>query len=427
MLVVILLMLLIALVFYLYDHGKKVKNRKKKRIIPENPKTIKIKVRSGQKHKKDVNMLFEEDDLKYYSRNKNINGGFKFKKAVKQTLNNILQNNNQNADQSLNRVINTPANIQRFSRENHQENPRRTDLQTIVPLINTTRFQQRLTTALENTQQRNIIGNIQRFPIRTQQINIGDLMHEDNRIFDTILEMDFTENDIRNMEAELFDVDSQNVHDTEVNKAVRKIFDGIQIKKCDKDKANDLIKKINGYIDTRERNGYIDNRERNGHIDSKKTEVNRVLEEIKRRNGHITNINANELDVLTTIWEEAEKKSGESCNNIKDMLITQISDTLDRGNVLCPTGFINRISTALVVESPEDFPKTKAMLDREMLESAAYIRSELEKDQTYNNLPDDKQSEQFKEKLMEKLEKDYEGIFTKDELEKNIEPWINHV
>lgn len=241
-------------------------------------------------------------------------------------------------------------------------------------------------------------------------------------IFDAILaaeaERAIEAEAVTEVEATLYEVDSQNVHDTEVNKAVRKIFDSVKIKTPERSEIDVLIRAINSYADSR--NGEI------GTFD--KDNIKRVLDDVSKRNGSVYNVNAKEMDILATVWDEAcKKESPESSRNIKDMLLTQLSDTFDKGNTLCPSGFANRVATALIVETPEHFPKTKKIIDAEMLESAAFVRKELESDDEYNKIDDTAQTEMFKTKLNEKLLADYEGILTADDIQKSIAPWIDHV
>jgi hypothetical protein len=210
-------------------------------------------------------------------------------------------------------------------------------------------------------------------------------------------------------------VDTQNVHDTSINKYIRNIFRDIPLTPHSKWETDQVIDEILEYAN--------DNTN-----DKNKNDIGKVLSTIRSRNSIISNLNdQKELDILTTIWNEANaKETDEQRNNIKDMLMIQIADTMSPSNyVLCPTGFADRISTSLIVEDPEKFPKTQAMINDEMMQTMSNIRNELEKDEQYTKLNDDDQVSQLKEKFFEKAEKDYEGILTKKEIDKVVEPWIN--
>lgn len=200
---------------------------------------------------------------------------------------------------------------------------------------------------------------------------------------------------------EIPEVDRQNVHESFVNKYIRKIYDN-----CTKVKYTsnviDEIKNVSG------------NNER----------INKVLNELNKRNANITNLgDTSELDVLSSIWNAAK-----SNDNIKDMFLIQLSDSInEHGDIVCPTGVVNRLSTALIVENPESFPKTKAMINDEILQTASNIRNELEKNIDYNELNDESQNIEFKAKLIEKITSDYQGIIDVPELQKIVEPWIDSI
>jgi hypothetical protein len=257
-------------------------------------------------------------------------------------------------------------------------------------------------------------------------INNYDL---DNNIYDQIFEPQrnaagelieiFEEDHInanRNLQVTLHDADSQNIHDTEINKTVRKIYSTIDIKQ--NTNSEKLIKDILEYANDREKSSN----------DIKKIKL--VLDKVLDRNAKITNVGGNtEMELLESIWRESSAKSEPTRSNIRDMLLVQISDTYDNHtrSVLCPTGFVNRISVALITETPELFPKTKELLNEEILESASFIRSELEEDNDYKRLSEDGQHEIFKKKLYNKLSIDYKGMLNIDEIKELVAPWIDHL
>lgn len=214
-------------------------------------------------------------------------------------------------------------------------------------------------------------------------------------------------------EVGLYDPNSQNVHDTVVGSMVRNIYSNINLVNKPDFNTEDLVNDVKQYAAGKE------------HYDK----VSKVLAEVKMRNSIITNVNnLTELELLASIWKKACSENEETEKNIKDMLIEQIADTVgDYDTVLCPTGFTNRIATALVVEDPEKMPKTKELFHAEIMETAANLRNELEKDNAYNDLDDDKKSSEYKEKLNEKLEKDYDGVLSKDDIKNIVAPWIDHI
>ncbi|MGL5936555.1 MAG: hypothetical protein ACRCZI_13155 [Cetobacterium sp.] len=246
-----------------------------------------------------------------------------------------------------------------------------------------------------------------------------DFHDPDNMIFATILEMNFEDENRFQTEflheqhrnfipPQIRHADSQNVHDTDVNKGIRNIMDTVEIKKCDD--TDRIIEKVKSY--------WLKKNPTKRWEDSS---VNKVLRKIVERNSEITNVgNYKELEILNAILCEAEKRSGESEEIIKDMLLVQIDDALEKrdygDHVQCPTGFVNRIITSLVAENPEDHPKTRDIYEEELLNVAAKVRNDLEQSDDYNNLTDNEQLREFKKVYYNKLETDYKGILDKKDI-----------
>ena len=196
------------------------------------------------------------------------------------------------------------------------------------------------------------------------------------------------------------ELDKQNVHDSFVNKYIRKIYDN-----CNHIQYTTNI--------TDEIKAITDNQN-----------IHKVLNELTIRNADITNLGDTcELDVLASIWNVAKNN-----DNIKDMFLTQLSDCVNEtDNVVCPTGIVNRLTISLIVEDPDLFPKTESMINDEILQTASVIRSELELNPLYIELNDESQNSEFKNKLMNRITNDYQGIIEVDKLEKIIEPWIDFI
>lgn len=211
-------------------------------------------------------------------------------------------------------------------------------------------------------------------------------------------------NELAPQEVYVPNIDLQNVHDTTINKYIRKLFDGINIYE-----NGDVVKEIKESIKTLE--------------PSKQEIITKVLNDVSKRNGIITNLNGvSELAVLTSVWNASKAD-----DNIKDMLFQQIQDTYENGYTLCTTGFVNRISTALVINKIENFPKTKGIIRDEMFNTAANVRTELEKDELYNTLTENEQSIELKNKLLTKYQEDYKGILETTEIDDMTKDWIDSI
>ena len=417
-----------AIRYRLKNNTKKRRKWRNKNVIRENPKTKKIKVLTN---KKVVDMLFEDDDIKYYQ---NLN---------KSNKNNLFTHGLNNDIQFTNLNQNT-VNI---NNNNVTQNMLNTDTVN-QNVLNTD-------TVNQNTLDQDELDEL-------YQIFQLDHINQQYGLHQYVPHQYGTEQDINQIDGIpiiLLDEDSQNVHSREVNKTIRKIFDDVDISRCiSNEEVDNLIQDINDYVSKKYENENIkkiktdkDNNEEYKTIgvehigiedigienigtenignekDERIEKINNVLLTIKNRNSYITNVEAKEIDVLSTIWNEANKKDNELSENIKDMLILQIMDSYENNKVVCPTGFVNRISTSLIVDTPESFPKTKEIIQAEMLNTASKIRSDLENDTKYKKLNDEDQSKILKYKIINQYNTDYQGILDKKEIDDIIKPWINYV
>lgn len=203
---------------------------------------------------------------------------------------------------------------------------------------------------------------------------------------------------INNTEAtqvNILNVDTQNVHDTLVNKYTKNAFSELPVLMySDLNLIENILKEAP---------------KKDIHV------ITEVLNKIKDRNSNITNLGSNnEIEILDRVWQHSKTNE-----NIKNELFNQIKDSYENGYTVCPTGFVNRIVSCIHVENPELLPKTKDIVKREMLNTATFIMNQIQD----LNLPDTV----FRSKLMEKLEKDYSGIMTSDEIAEEIKEWIDYI
>lgn len=212
-------------------------------------------------------------------------------------------------------------------------------------------------------------------------------------------------NGINEPTVEINRVDTQNVHDATVNKYIRNIFSNFGVE----NENAQVINEIKGSM---------------SHLSNeKKQKINQVLNKIQLRNANISNLgDIHELAVLNTVWQNAKTNK-----NIKDMMFQQLVDSIENDNVVCPTGIVNRLTTALAVETPEILPKTKSQLNEEIFNKASHIRQQLETNEHYNELDERSQKTEFKNTLVNTLENDYTGILTKHEINESIKDWIDYI
>lgn len=151
--------------------------------------------------------------------------------------------------------------------------------------------------------------------------------------------------------------------------------------------------------------------------------INNIIDFIKKRNSPITNLQGKtEVQVLQNAWGLAKTNE-----NIKDYLRSQLLECLEVGAIVCPTGVVNRIVSSCYIESPELLPRTKNQIDQEMMQTAANVRDNLEKQDNYIQLPEEEKHLIFKKDFIERLKKDYKEILEEEEIIERISPWLDHV
>ena len=149
-------------------------------------------------------------------------------------------------------------------------------------------------------------------------------------------------------------------------------------------------------------------------------QIKTILNEIEKRNSPITNLDSTETRVLNDTWFSANE-------NVKEQILNELLDANSPGYLVCPTGVVSRIINANVVNDLDSSPRTEENLREEMLNTASKIRSLLENDTEYIDSSESKQTEIFKETLIEKYNNDYKDIISEDRIQKELDTWIDHV
>lgn len=187
-------------------------------------------------------------------------------------------------------------------------------------------------------------------------------------------------------------IDDQNVHDTFVQKDINNIYDRLNNKK-----SYSVASTYNNIdITLKEINEYAND-----------TQIENIILKIKERNSFISNLNANEIDILNNIWNKAKHHKND---NIKRDLILQLKDCKSDkyDNLYCPTGVTSRIISSLSIENPEEMPKDKNMINQEVL----YKFNKLYKKNTN------------KAEVKNEILKDYNSD---EKISKMIDEWIDFV
>ncbi len=190
--------------------------------------------------------------------------------------------------------------------------------------------------------------------------------------------------------------DPQSVHDTYIQKKTKKdyTFQGFS------PDAN-LNKDLKDYIT-----------QNNLYNPKETSKILQIVNDIKQRNSHITNYNTTEYNILNDIFYNYND------DNIKQQLLKEILDCKGQYNALyCPTGVSTRLVESIYINNPMDSPKTKYILNQEILNKAAQLKEK--------NLSLD--SDKFKQKLINTLQDDYKDIMTKDEINDSVKDWIDYI
>lgn len=194
--------------------------------------------------------------------------------------------------------------------------------------------------------------------------------------------------------------DNQNVHDSSVQHTIKNAFLNKNITVCTKENIIPLINEITAFAQHHQKN----------HI-----EIRNIMLSIAQRNATIHNLqNHTEMTILLTIWTQ-------SSDNVKLQLLNELLDMkIDQDHIVCPTGVVSRIINSEIVEHPEDSPKTIEIIRQEMLQTAAQMRSELEKEN--KNIT----NKAFKQLLFNKFKddyKDHQEIIPMETIQKELDKW----
>lgn len=178
--------------------------------------------------------------------------------------------------------------------------------------------------------------------------------------------------------------DVQNVHDNTVQKNIKSVFSEIlQTQQVfDKEEILDYIKD-----------------------EEKKEKISEILDKILKRNSYVSNLNSNEEGVIKNVWFNGDE-------NVKNQVVNEILDCVDEKGVLyCPTGVTSRIASALYINNPDKFPKTKEILNQEVMTTFG---------KHFREIPD-------KELSKEKTINDYYKVYDRETIASLIDEWIDHV
>lgn len=174
---------------------------------------------------------------------------------------------------------------------------------------------------------------------------------------------------------------SQNVHDTFVQESIKKAQKNIQ---------HGSENYINEIQETFKDDG-----------------INNVLKKIQRRDAYISNVDKTETGIIRDVWSFVKNDE-----NLKEDFKDQLLDCIDKdGNLVCGTGVVTRITSSLFINDPEKMPKTKEMINQEILNKFSKL---------YTGTED-------KQIIKQQILNDYTEESMKKKVNDLIDEWIEHV
>lgn len=227
--------------------------------------------------------------------------------------------------------------------------------------------------------------------------------------------------------------DSQNAHDHVVINSIRN-----NIKKLE---SNTIINSDPTTTLINIRNMILQN---NNISKDKKDDAILTLDTIESNYFPISYAGLSESEILNLVWNRIQMPDLENNkDNCINNLINELAESVEHGKVTCASGRVNRIIDSLNKIDPLIEIKPKWAINKEMMEKAGKIRSDLE-----NELPDttkealntdDPDEEQLKicetfdtnlkNKLRQEFKKDYvdSGLINQEILNNELNKWINDI
>jgi hypothetical protein len=196
-------------------------------------------------------------------------------------------------------------------------------------------------------------------------------------------------------------LDTQNVHDTNIQKQLKSSYRVIAAKN------QNLLFNEKDIISHASR------------TNKDTLTLNNIIEKIKNRNSSVTNFDSdNEYTVLKNTWLSGN-------DNVKDQIINNLLDCEENKILVCPTGTTSRIIESTYIDNPEDMPKTKNMFMTEMLSKASLIRNTLES--SISHLDEDEQSTILKRNIIKSYNTDYKDILNEEQINDLTKDWIDSI
>ncbi len=125
-------------------------------------------------------------------------------------------------------------------------------------------------------------------------------------------------------------------------------------------------------------------------------ETEKIIDEINKRNSFISNINKREMDVLRHTWNIAKTDE-----NMRNEFGYQLNSCMENGGLVCGTGVVTRLTSSLCINDIDNIPKTKEMINREVMDkfSNLYSGNEEEKPEIKKKIMSEYKEESMRKKV----------------------------
>jgi len=195
--------------------------------------------------------------------------------------------------------------------------------------------------------------------------------------------------------------DTQNVHDTDVNKQSKDLYDKYKVPT--KEEITNGIAEIKSEF-------------------SKDKDIIFVVDEILRRHRDhhkIERLNKTEKECLVIVWMNVKNDKDK-----KKFFVDSLKDCKTGPMIVCQTGVVNRIVVSMVIDNPELIPKNFTVeLSNELQNLAIKIRNEVMANTDLND--DTKKTKVYREQLNKQAFEQYEKLIKDNKkLEKLLAPLL---
>ena len=229
--------------------------------------------------------------------------------------------------------------------------------------------------------------------------------------------------------------DSQNVHDSGVQRSMKSIIDRLR--------ENG---RYNEYINTPEKTkkeieDYIKNSGR--YVKKQQEMAKTALETVVRVSSSISNTDTNEREIMNMVWNRINHPdNARNVGELKHVFVSNLVDCIKNGNPVCASGRATRMISSLEILDADPnigLLKPKWVIKDEMMQTAANIRNGIvaglspEESNAYNAVEPSPLQEQIVDNIKLQIERQIENTYlkpkllTKQEVDIELKPILDEI